>query len=131
MNYQFILSFLITFMFLIAGYNKTNRIDNITKDFQQKISKYINLDYQTCYYIILLVIVIEIAKPIVIMYSAYTKKYNIYAYYLCLSLAIFTILATLLYHYPINKSFYSNMSVLGGLLLLSTTFNKNGIINLN
>lgn len=58
------------------------------------------------------------------MYSSFTNKYKNLSYYSILSLIIFTLLATIIYHplniYSYKKSipFWANMSITGGLLLL-------------
>jgi uncharacterized membrane protein YphA (DoxX/SURF4 family) len=60
-----------------------------------------------------------------IMYSLYTNTYNEYAYYSSIGLALFTVLASLIYHFPSNKGqyydFMKNLTATGSLMLLSTT----------
>ena len=75
--------------------------------------------------IIFLVIVLEILGPIVIIYNSQTNRLSQLAYYSSISLAIFTILATYLYHNPITQKgqfyyFMKNVSIIGGLLVLSS-----------
>ena len=75
--------------------------------------------------IIFLVIVLEILGPIIIIYNSQTYNLSQLSYYSSISLAIFTILATYLYHNPIKQKgqfyyFMKNVSIIGGLLILSS-----------
>ena len=60
--------------------------------------------------------------------GVYTNTFSEYAYYSSIGLAIFTILATLIYHFPPNGSqyytFMKNLTATGSLMLLSTHFNN-------
>ena len=72
---------------------------------------------------IFLVIVLLLVGPSVIMYSFYDSSYSLYAKYACYALAVFTLLATLLYHMPVDTNqknhMLKNISIIGGFLLLS------------
>lgn len=61
-----------------------------------------------------------------IVYSSVTKRSRKWAMYSALYLVAFTVLATLLYHWPPTGSryypFVSNVTACGGLLLLATRF---------
>jgi len=69
---------------------------------------------------------LEILAPLIVLYSEYFNKYKKYAKYSLYSLIIFVIVATYLYHFPPFKGqyypFMSNMSTIGGLLILSKLF---------
>ena len=83
--------------------------------------------HDTFYYLTIVgVILLEIFAPIMIMFSLYTNTYTDYAYYSSVGLAIFTILATLIYHFPAKGSqfyaFMKNLTATGSLMLLSTFF---------
>ena len=84
--------------------------------------------------IIVAVIVLEVVAPLVIVYSFKTKKYTNQAYVATMALFSFTVLATLLYHFPPTGSAYypfmSNMATIGGLLCLAQHLSKRGL-NLN
>ena len=74
--------------------------------------------------VILLVILLEILAPVIIVYHYITEEYSSYSNYAVISLIVFTILATLLYH-PLDMTnyyksipFWANISLIGGLLLL-------------
>jgi uncharacterized membrane protein YphA (DoxX/SURF4 family) len=73
--------------------------------------------------IIIGVILLEIIAPFIISLSALTNSIKkIYTQIAILSLIVFTILATLIYHFPPYGgnyySFMSNLSTIGGLMLL-------------
>ena len=63
---------------------------------------------------------------VIIMYSLYSNSYKEYAYAATIGLAAFTAMTILIFHFPTNKaeviSFTKNLSILGGLMLLSQRF---------
>ncbi len=65
---------------------------------------------------------------LLILYSLYTSKYEEYAYIATIGLAVFTAMTILIFHFPTNPdemiSFTKNLSVFGGLMLLSQSFIK-------
>jgi uncharacterized membrane protein YphA (DoxX/SURF4 family) len=79
-----------------------------------------------CKVAIICVIILEICAPILILYSATYGKYNYYSYIASILLICFTVLATLLYHFPTQPNqyyfFMKNISIIGGLILLSNHF---------
>lgn len=118
---------LIVLMYILAGINKIRTFDATVKSLEKHF--FIKVPLEMFYIIsVILVIILQIVGSLLIIYSMYTKKYEKYAYYACIGLAIFTILATLLYHFPPQKGkyypFVSNITALGGLLLLSSYFDK-------
>jgi uncharacterized membrane protein YphA (DoxX/SURF4 family) len=119
-------AFLILLMYFLAGINKVNNFSSTVNGFHN-IFFLKNLPNYFYYLTILGVILLEIFAPIVIMYSLYTNSYTNYAYYSSVGLALFTVLATLIYHFPSNKNqyytFMKNLTATGSLLLLSTFFN--------
>ena len=52
------------------------------------------------------------------------EEYKVYGLYSLYALIVFTILATILYHKPMSGSFYSHLSIIGGLLALLIVFQK-------
>ena len=124
--YLTIYIFMILLMYFLAGINKILSFTETVKGFKNIffLNKLPNLFYQIA---ILGVIILEIIAPIIIMISVQTNMFQKYAYYSSISLAIFTILATLLYHFPPNGSqyyaFMKNLTATGSLFLLSTFFN--------
>lgn len=63
---------------------------------------------------------------LLILYSLYTSKYEEYAYVATIGLAVFTVMTILIFHFPTNPdemiSFTKNLSIFGGLMLLSQRF---------
>jgi len=63
---------------------------------------------------------------LLILYSLYTSKYEEYAYVATIGLAVFTAMTILIFHFPTNPdetiSFTKNLSIFGGLMLLSQSF---------
>ena len=72
------------------------------------------------------VIGLLIFGSLLILYSLYTNKYQEYAYIATIGLAVFTAMTILIFHFPTNKSetisFTKNLSIFGGLMLLSQRF---------
>lgn len=129
-------SILITLMYFLSGIEKANSIDNTAKMLQSQLIKKlstIKLDFSFYQLCIILVVLLEILGPLLIVGHFINKKKNVLnnqykkllKYLTKLSiifLIIFTILATYLFHYPLEGreyyAFLSNTSVCGGLLLL-------------
>ena len=63
---------------------------------------------------------------LLILYSLYTHKYEEYAYIATVGLAAFTAMTILIFHFPTDPSemisFTKNLSIFGGLMLLSQRF---------
>jgi uncharacterized membrane protein YphA (DoxX/SURF4 family) len=63
---------------------------------------------------------------LLILYSLFTSKYEEYAYIATIGLAVFTAMTILIFHFPTNPnemiSFTKNLSIFGGLMLLSQRF---------
>jgi hypothetical protein len=63
---------------------------------------------------------------LLILFSLYTSKYEEYAYIATIGLAVFTAMTILIFHFPTNPSetisFTKNLSIFGGLMLLSQRF---------
>ena len=118
-------AFLILLMYFLAGINKATNFSATVKEFN---NMFFLKNMPTVFYnfAILGVVLLEILAPIVIMFSLYTNTYTDYAYYSSIGLAIFTILATLIYHFPTKGgqyyAFMKNLTATGSLMLLSTQF---------
>ena len=115
-------SFMLLLIYFIAGLNKIPNITNVSKGLQTKIKFPIIL----CKICILFVIILEIFAPLIIMYSLLYGNYNKISYIATMFLVIFTIVATLMYHFPTQPNqyyfFIKNISIIGGLILLSNYF---------
>ena len=118
-------AFMILLMYFLAGVNKATNFSSTVKGFQDMffLQKLPHIFYDLT---ILGVVVLEIFAPIIIMFSLYTNTHTDCAYYSSVGLAVFTVLATLIYHFPTNKgqhsAFMKNLTAIGSLMLLSTLF---------
>jgi uncharacterized membrane protein YphA (DoxX/SURF4 family) len=124
MNYIFIATVLIILMFLLAGIKKATSISSTANYLKSKIN--FNIPFSFYQLAIILVFILQISSSIMLLYSAYTGKYSNYATYSAIGLIGFTILATLIFHYPpVGQDYYSfmsNLSTIGGLLMLVLYF---------
>lgn len=124
MNLVLIATIYITLLFFISGFHKIKDFTNVVKGFMNKTA----LPLPLAKIIISCVIVLEIVAPFIISLYSYNSNPQLYTYAkLCLlALIVFIILATFLYHFPPfgsnYYSFMSNLSTLGGLLLLYQHF---------
>lgn len=111
-------------IFLLSGISKIKNFKGTVSGFKNVFfpKKLPNFIYNL---IIFLVIVLEILGPIIIIYNSQTYNLPELSYYSSISLAIFTLLATYLYHNPMTQKgqfyyFMKNVSIIGGLLILSS-----------
>jgi uncharacterized membrane protein YphA (DoxX/SURF4 family) len=124
MNLVLIATIYITLLFFISGFHKIKDFMNVVKGFMNKT----RLPLALAKIIISAVIVLEIVAPFIISLYSYNSNPQLYTYakLSLLALIVFIILATLLYHFPPfgsnYYSFMSNLSTLGGLLLLYQHF---------
>jgi len=122
-SYMLLYAGLILLMYFLAGIKKAMNFSSTVKGFQGMffLQKLPSIFYDLT---ILGVVLLEIFAPIIIMFSIYTNTYTVGAYYSSVGLAIFTVLANLIYHFPTNKGQYSafmkNLTAIGSLMLLST-----------
>jgi uncharacterized membrane protein YphA (DoxX/SURF4 family) len=119
---------LLVVMFLISGINKVLTFDDTVLSLKNKVNY--ELSDNLYKLAIVVVILLEIIAPIIIIRYAINNDYKEWAYYSVIGLIIFTILATIIYHFPdftnYKKSipFWANISLLGGLLLLMKAIRK-------
>ena len=122
---KILVAILITLVFFLSGINKVKNFDGVRKSIQKKfiISTLPVIFYKM---ILVLVIMLEILAPFIIIYSATTHTSKNAASIACYALALFTVLATMMYHPPNKKKeyhhFMKNLSIIGGLLALSNFF---------
>jgi len=112
---------LITLMFFLSGIEKIYTFSQTTMDFSNKISIPLILSK----IVISGVILLEIIAPIIIITYTFTGLFNLLPLFksALISLIIFTIMATIMYHNPFKSSknyntFISHLSIIGGLLAL-------------
>lgn len=113
---------MLTLMFFLSGIDKLLHFSQ-TVD-RLKIFKF---PIQVSNLLIMIAICIELIAPIFIVYSIVYKQ-KMVGVYSCVSLIVFTIFATLMFHFPPTKRnyypFMSNLSTIGGLGLLTYVFYK-------
>jgi len=120
---KLIISTLLVIMFLLSGINKLSGFSSVVESLKQKLQY--DMSDNLYNLAIVIVILVEVLAPLIIIYYALTGNYKKEAYYSVIALIIFTILATLVYHFPDLNSykksipFWANISLLGGLLLLA------------
>jgi uncharacterized membrane protein YphA (DoxX/SURF4 family) len=127
---------LLLIMFVLSGINKVSSYESTVENLNKKLLEIIpktSLDLKTISNIgIIIVTLLEIVAPIIIVYYIFSKNedYKQYAKYATWGLIIFTIVVTIMYHPPTFFSYYksipflANMSLLGGLILLSNVMDK-------
>ena len=125
-SYQVIIP-MIVIMFILSGVNKIftfeATVDSLKKRLQSMPEWFYNIA-------IIIVILIEIIAPMIIINYIIYGQYKNEAYLSSIVLIVFTILATLLYHFPdftnYKKSipFWANISLIGGLLLIAKIIEK-------
>ena len=110
----------ITLLFFLSAIYKVRDFSTVASGFTSRT----HLPLSLAKVIICTVILLEIVAPIIITLYSYNSSpaLHTYAMYSLLALVAFTALATLLYHTPPTGanyySFMSNLSTVGGLLLL-------------
>ena len=121
MNVTNVSLILLTLMYFLSGIQKVRSFNNVRKGLEQIIGL-----SELSKLMIIIAIMIELICPVIIIFSSMTGDFKEYATYALYMLILFTILATLLYHFPPIKSnyypFMSNLTAIGGLLLATQTF---------
>ena len=119
-NYAVISINIMLLMFSLAGIDKIMNYHKVVKGFVDRVPF---CPTWLARFLIICAIVIELFAPIMVNYGLIYKKNNIYRI-ACLSLIVFTILATIVYHFPpLGFKYYpfmSNLTTVGGLMLAST-----------
>ena len=125
MNITLISALLINLLYYASAYGKINNLTGTAKGLKN-IFWIKGLPLWFFQFTIMCVIILLIVAPSFIILASINKKYNLHAKLSCYALIAFTILATLLYHFPTDPSqrisFMKNLSIIGGFLVLSTKF---------
>jgi uncharacterized membrane protein YphA (DoxX/SURF4 family) len=108
-------------MFFLSGIEKIYMFSKTTMDFSNKI----NIPLTLSKLVISGVILLEIIAPIIIISYTFTGLFNLLPLFktALISLIVFTIVATIMYHNPFKSSknyyeFITHLSIIGGLLAL-------------
>ena len=116
---------LMNLLFFMSGIHKINNFSSTVKSLQG-VFWIKNLPLQFYQLAIIGVIILLITAPTVMLYSVFNKSFRNYAKLCCYALILFTILATLLYHFPTDPkeriNFMKNIGLIGGFLALSELF---------
>jgi len=106
-------------MFFLSGIDKMINFYKISNEFTTKTP--VKIPIQLAYMAIIMAIIIELVAPILINVGLIKKNKRL-VFYSTLSLIVFTVLATLLYHFPPTGyqyyPFMSNLTTIGGLMLI-------------
>ena len=106
-------------MFFLSGIDKMINFYKISNEFTTKTP--VKIPIELAYLAIIIAIIIQLAAPILINVGLIKKNKQL-IFYSTLSLIIFTVLASLLYHFPpIGYQYYpfmSNLTTIGGLMLI-------------
>ena len=106
-------------MFFLSGIDKMINFYKISNEFATKTP--VKIPIQIAYLAIIVAIIIELAAPILINVGLIKKNKKL-VLYSTLFLIVFTVFATLLYHFPpIGYQYYpfmSNLTTIGGLMLI-------------
>jgi len=108
-----IVSILILAMFFAAGVSKGFNFSSTVKGFMGKTG----FTEQLAQLAIVLAILIEISAPLIVWLEEYNKK-KVYSKYALMSLILFTLLATIIYHKGDVSGILKNLTIVGGLTLL-------------
>tara|TARA_Y100000389_G_scaffold23498_1_gene20135 strand:+ start:616 stop:1017 length:402 start_codon:yes stop_codon:yes gene_type:complete len=128
-----IIIIILTAMFFVSGLDKIINLTKVAKGLGDRLP--LDIPMIILKGMVLVAILIEILAPIVIYNSVQKPKSlqdklnkKMRGYYACLSIVIFTIIATLIYHFPPTKikyyPFMSNLTTIGGFLLLMHYFDN-------
>tara|TARA_Y100000389_G_C17386000_1_gene477061 strand:- start:398 stop:775 length:378 start_codon:yes stop_codon:yes gene_type:complete len=125
MNTLLISTVLLNLLFIASAYGKINNF-NATSKGLRGVFWIKGLPMWFFKLAIACVIVLLLVAPSIMVYSVFDTSKSEYAVYSCYALIAFTIMATLLYHFPTDPSqrisFMKNLSIIGGFLALSKLF---------
>jgi hypothetical protein len=107
------ISILVLAMFFAAGVSKVFDFSSTVKGFMGKTG----LAEQLAQLAIILAILIEISAPLIVWLEQYNKRV-VYSKYALISLILFTLVATVIYHKGDVSGILKNLTIVGGLTLL-------------
>ena len=112
---------LINLLFFFSGLQKIYTFSKTTMNFSKKI----NIPLTLSKLVISGVILLEIFAPVIISSYTFTGLFNLLPFFkiAVISLIAFTIVATMMYHNPLQNgknynAFMTHLSIIGGLLAL-------------
>lgn len=125
-----VITSILNFMFFVSGLDKLFHFEKVVTGLNNRLGNMLPLMMYK--FLILCGLVIELVCPVVVFYSSLqrNKENDKRGMYASLLLILFTVLATLFYHFPPTTSskyypFMSNLSLIGGLCLTTGVFYRN------
>lgn len=119
---------MILLMFILSGIGKIKNFDKVSKGLMKRFP--IKLPLFFFKLAITGVIILLSGGSLFILYSLFANKFRKIASYIIMLLIVFTIAATLLYHFPKPKSknipFWSNITITGAFVLMLNSFIVDG-----
>ena len=123
----------LNYMFFVSGLDKLFNYSKVVNGLNSRLGSL--MPFTVYKILIVFAILIELICPMVIFYSSLVrnKKNDKYAMFASVMLIVFTMFATLFYHFPPTTSakyypFMSNLSLVGGLCLMTLVFYRNALL---
>ena len=123
----------LNYMFFVSGLDKLFNYSKVVNGLNSRLGSL--MPFTVYKILIVFAILIELICPMVIFYSSLVrnKKNDKYAMFASVMLIVFTMFATLFYHFPPTTSakyypFMSNLSLVGGLSLMTLMFYRNALL---
>ena len=120
-------------MFFVSGVHKLFHFDKVVSGLDKRLGDLAPMGVYKL--LIVAAILIELLCPPMILYSALRRnaRNDRVGFYCSITLIVFTVMATLFYHFPPTTSakwypFMSNLSLVGGLGLMATVFYRNALL---
>ena len=120
-------------MFFVSGVDKLFHFDKVVGGLGKRMGGLAPLGVYKP--LIVAAILIELLCPPMILYSALRRNAwnDRVGFYCSITLIVFTVMATLFYHFPPTTSakyypFMSNLSLVGGLGLMAAVFYRNALL---
>ena len=121
---------ILNYMFFVSGLDKMFHFEKVVTGLNNRLGDIMPLIMYK--FLVFCALVIELVCPVIIFYSSFkrSKENDKRGVYASLLLILFTVLATLFYHFPPTTSskyypFMSNLSLVGGLCLMTAVFYRN------
>lgn len=111
-------------LYLLSGYNKAL---NFMPTVNMTMAKF-PIKFPLWFFKLTIVGVVSLltAGSGLLIYSTFTQKYKRLAFYTTIAMILFTIMATLMFHFPPTGDqkyhFQKNISIVGGFIILLGTF---------
>lgn len=125
MNTLLVSTVLLNLLFVASAYGKLNNFEATSKGLKG-VFWIKGLPMWFFKLAISCVIVLLLVAPSIMVYAVFDSSKRVHAIYSCYALITFTVLATLLYHFPTDPSqrisFMKNLCIIGGFLALSKLF---------